>query len=159
MPTPVSYEDTILSAALAVLQGITFATSGTLSLPSANVKRRMLPHVDESLNDGELPCVILAAGGPESEEIISFEGHKSVVYAVEVAVVAAANRDYATNEAVYEKWREQIKRAFGRAKIDGAPSVYDVRINPGPLFDRSLLNQQYVYGSITLRISSCEPRS
>lgn len=154
---PTSYGDTIFTAALNVLQNIPWTAQGMVTMPPGNVKRRMLPDVRAVL-DG-LPCVILAASSiPESEEIVSFEGHKNVVWAAEVAVVAGGNADYVTLDPLIRSWQEQIKRAFGDPRLDGAPSVWDTRISPGPLFDHSLLNQQYTFTSVTIRFSSCEPR-
>lgn len=158
MPTPTSYEDTILTAALAVLQNVDWAVQGSITMPAGNVKRRMLPQVDETLGDGQLPCVILSAGGPESETVADMEGHKNVRYKSQITIVAAGNRDYETYEPLMLAWRSQAKSAFGSPLISGAPSVWDVRISPGSIFDPSLLNQQYIYQSQVVEITSYESR-
>jgi hypothetical protein len=159
MPNPTSNEDTVLGAALAVLQGLTWALdqNGNAVLLTANVRRRMLPLVSETLD--AVPCVLLAAGAAEDEGGFSFEGEKDVVYAVEVAIVATNNDDFTTSEPLYIAWREQVKRAFGTATLAGAPTVWDTRLSLEPLFDRGLLNQQYAYQSITVRFTSHESRT
>lgn len=159
MPNPPSSEDTVLSAALAILQGIPWAldANGNSVLLTANVRRRMLPLASETMD--ALPCVVLAAGAAEDEGSFSFEDEKDVVYSCEVAIVAANNDDFATSEPLYLAWREQVKRAFGNATLTGAPTVWDTRLSLEPLFDRGLLNQQYAYQSITLRFTSHESRT
>jgi hypothetical protein len=142
--------DTISSAVLAVVQGLTLA-----GISSANISRKMLPHIGEVIDN--LPAILIAAGEAETQTPLSFEGQSDLVYPVEVSIVAAVNRDYVTNLPAFFQWRQQIRQAFLPGPLlSGAPTVWMVRLRPQAVFDRSDLDKNYGYISVSFDFHSAE---
>ena len=142
----------ILNACQTTLQAVTFT-----GLSPDNIRIRMLPKVGETLD--VVPCILIAPGDVERKSVQGFENKVNKVYPVEVAIVAAVNRDFSTKLPILLEWRQQSDRALAGPLLTGAPTVWDTRMDYKVLFDRSLLAKQYGYLSFTVRFTSCENRT
>lgn len=147
----------IEGALLAQLQNVIFA-----GIDPANVVARKLPHVGENLGINP-PCLLLAAAAkPEARDAADTEGNADSVYPFEVAIVKGTQRSMASDPEV-RKWRLQAMHAV---ESDAAwqavkalvPSVWEIEIDPDPLFDRGSLSDQYAYSSFTVRVKSYAQR-
>ncbi len=153
MPSASVWYD-ILTRIQSLIQGLDLS-----GLSDANVKVRKLPKVGESIDT--LPCVLVSPGdSPEDVERLSFEDDSgvSVRYPADIVIVAAGNRDFSSNLDLYAGWRQSIRRLFQDDALDGVDRVFRVDIEPKPLYDRGLLNQNYDYLGMSVWVTVAEQR-
>src|SRR5258708_25137306 len=101
MPLPSNYY-TILQSVQTIVQGLGL----TFNAVTAKVSVKKLPANQEAAGD-TLPelCVVPSETPPRTQRFSS-EGQLNVVYAVQIVLIAAANRDLVTNLDVWLNWRE-----------------------------------------------------
>lgn len=149
-----SVYESILTAAQSVLAVLPW--DGGLTADA--IKVRALPHVGEQLDT--LPCMLLCPYGPyRAGPGGSFENTQDRVYGVEVALIAASNRDMQSGLGQYLSWHQQAVRALAATKLDGVSSVWTSTVDASPVVDRAKFNQQYGYLSLVAWFTSHDPRT
>lgn len=138
---------------LKILQAASFK-----GLPPENIKVGILPKVGENLDN--LPCIIIAPYGKTSWEPASFENSNNFTYYVEATIVVENRGDYRSKQQQYADWGDLVGGLISPTNFDGleCPSVWSIDLVNSPNFDRSKLNQQYVYLSSVGKYTSQEPR-
>ena len=153
-----STEQTILEDLRDILRG-----TAAITINAQDIKVRELPKATEELD--ALPEIIICSGGPTKTVPLSFEqAQVDRIYSVQVAIVIGTEGDFATNQDLYQGWHEAAQRAIRQDPITGdfrdvlptATSVFGIDFDDAATFDRSLLNKNYAYMGIMLRIHSNE---
>lgn len=147
-PSATNIGATIRAMALAVLQGVTF--TGVTTIIS-----RKLPKAGETL-DFPLPIIILApAARDRDREANSTEGTWGVTYPFEVCLVAGGNYDFGDSDTA-DLFQQQVRQAFAPCTYAAAPTVWLAEVEPGHLYDRGTLADNYNYTSMIVRFMSQE---
>lgn len=123
---------------------------------NATVVKRKLPAYEESI-DGPLPMIaVVPSEKPEYVKKLGFEDSKEVGYTVQVVIIAANNRDMATNLDAYLNWRKSIRDLFRSAPLSGVSQVWDMETLPDVPIDRAVVNQDYDYSSLSFLFRTAE---
>lgn len=126
-----------------------------------NIRVRELPKVGEVLD--ALPCLIIAPDRNIAWEPIGFEGAINRTYGVWLAVIAANNDDYATNQEKYQGWLEAAARTACPVNLQDTtpdvPSVWRIVVDTSATFDTAKLSELYAYQTVLLRFDSQETRN
>jgi hypothetical protein len=143
-------------ATISHLQGINFngtvtSTSGVVTVNGVGVTDGLVP-IDEFLT---FPCIMVTAENVSENYAGMTNARDDEGFPVRVTIIDQS--DMVTSSAMaarrpkYTKWREQIERAFSRQRLGGVPDIFDSFVEPGPIVDGKLPEQQYVVSGMTVR--------
>lgn len=124
--------------------------------PPTVVKRKM-PKVEEAVDD---LFQVTVSGAERTDQIrrLSFGSRYQVVYEVEITLVIPAV-DALTNLDGVTDWREEVRARYMRPGALSSLGVKKIDIDTGVLFDGTLLNKNYDYDQVILRLTTYENRN
>lgn len=140
-----------------ILSAIRDAVAGASKPGMKDVVIRDLPKASETLDS--LPLTVVAPSEqPEEVTRLSFEADAShqVIYSADVVSIAAGNRDFESKLETTLGWRQTDRQLFQDNRLDGVPEVFLIEIRPFAPLDRGLLNSNYIYSGISLRLYTVE---
>lgn len=156
----------ILQATQAIINSLYLRDWNGIALPSAI---RKLPKVDEEEIDTlPLLCIVpkdeparrqpLCFGSPVAVGIPGYSPYYKVTYPVEIVWIVGGDRDFTSYLSFYMAWQSAIEAAFNLPDPLKAivPSVWDVNVRPGLVIDRSIVNDNYDYGGLTVEVITSE---
>jgi len=131
------------------------------SLPSATP----LPVINQRLVDFQqldvYPCVVVMAAGQETAES-GTTGKDDIGYPVGIALLDRTPGEDVTLADTWTLWRQEIRNKFINQRqlnaLNGFPSVYTCRWEPGQILEIKPLQYQKCVGSMILRFMSRETR-
>lgn len=149
---------TILDACAAAVAGLGLSSAGR-TVPVAVYKA---PRALEKLDAAGLPVFTVSPEDEgESVEPLSTEDLVLVKYRVEIALVAAANRDFSgASLDLWFTWRQQVRRLF-QFGLPGVAlsSVFFVEEAPGKPVERAQQAKNYAVSRLNFAFWSAEQRA
>ncbi len=142
--------NTILDAVVNQVGSLGISFNGAIQ-----VVKRKLPKKGETVD----PVPQITVSNREQGEDFkwyTFSNGLLMVYYIEVTIIAANNRDQLTNIPNYAQWREQIRTLFARPLLNGAPTVWDMRVIPKVFLDRRMISDNYDYQQLVVQVKSAE---
>jgi hypothetical protein len=127
------------------------------ALDPENILVRVMPKVSERLD--KIPCMILAPYGTIPWYDLGFEYGVVRTYTVELAIIAEANYDFATDDEGYNGWLEQATRSASPKYLEDVPSVWGITVVQGAPWNRGKIGTLYAYMSALIAFESEESRN
>lgn len=137
------------------LAGLVMTTAQGVTLPTANIYKRILLATD---GDIQYPCILLThEHGRESQEGTT-TGKDDIGYPINVYVIDRHGGDYKTKRKTWLKWRQQVFRALRNQRLAGIVESLTVKMEPDPVFDPKLPAYQVVILGFVARCICRETR-
>lgn len=121
------------------------------------VVKRKLPTAGDAV-DAAYQVTVSGAEDPERCRRIAFNSRWMIVYVIEITLIVPT-ADMLTNLDSVTNWREAVRRHYMGAGVLSDTAVKRVEVEPGTLFDRSLLAANYDYDQVVLSLWTYENRS
>ena len=145
-----------------ILQSIQATVAGLALVDWSNVvvpvAIRKISKGEEALDTLPLIAVVPQDRPPKRKTLAFGAGNVAVfrtAYLVEVAFVAAGNRDFTSAHLdVYMSWHESVTNAFKTPGSIVVTSVMDVNVMPDLITDRKEMDDSYDIGGLTIEAIS-----
>lgn len=108
--------------------------------------------------NGESTIIISPPGVEGQSDSAGTNLRDDIEYPVIVTILRADNQDLESDLNLGLLWREKINQAFRQQRLPGVPSVYKVRIQPGPVTDQAAFWNNRYHSSFIIRPVSREGR-